>query len=128
QQNLLFLNLLSQNLLKTLKILREKMLILLFIRKKRRKCKNRKIFKSSEIEDLFLKSQIQRFLIASIESSFFENSIILTTMSEFKISNVISMLEITKLVSINVKYTQKEIKYVNILWLNTLTVKKSMCL
>ncbi|KMW69531.1 hypothetical protein BDDG_13670, partial [Blastomyces dermatitidis ATCC 18188] len=40
--------------------------------------------------------------------------------------NVHSMSEITKLVSINVKHTQKEMKYINTLCLNALTVKKNM--
>ncbi|OAT04964.1 hypothetical protein BDBG_16369, partial [Blastomyces gilchristii SLH14081] len=40
--------------------------------------------------------------------------------------NMYSVSEITKLVSINVKYTQKEMKYVNILCLNALIAKKNM--
>ncbi|KMW69583.1 hypothetical protein BDDG_13725, partial [Blastomyces dermatitidis ATCC 18188] len=40
--------------------------------------------------------------------------------------NVHSVPEITKLVSINVKYAQKEINYVNTLCLNALTAKKNM--
>ncbi|KMW69430.1 hypothetical protein BDDG_13578, partial [Blastomyces dermatitidis ATCC 18188] len=40
--------------------------------------------------------------------------------------NVHSVLEITKLVSINVKYAQKEVKYVNILCLSASIAKKNM--
>ncbi|OAT14417.1 hypothetical protein BDBG_18027, partial [Blastomyces gilchristii SLH14081] len=40
--------------------------------------------------------------------------------------NMHSISEITKLVSINVKYAQKEMKYINILCLNALIVKKNM--
>ncbi|OAT12067.1 hypothetical protein BDBG_17617, partial [Blastomyces gilchristii SLH14081] len=40
--------------------------------------------------------------------------------------NVHSVLKITKLVSINVKHAQKEMKYVNILCLNALIAKKNM--
>ncbi|KMW69056.1 hypothetical protein BDDG_13236, partial [Blastomyces dermatitidis ATCC 18188] len=40
--------------------------------------------------------------------------------------NVHSVSEIIKLVSINVKYAQKEVKYVNTLCLNTLIAKKNM--
>ncbi|OAT13571.1 hypothetical protein BDBG_17846, partial [Blastomyces gilchristii SLH14081] len=40
--------------------------------------------------------------------------------------NVHSMPEITKLVSINVKHAQKEMKYVNTLFLNAPIVKKNM--
>ncbi|KMW69606.1 hypothetical protein BDDG_13750, partial [Blastomyces dermatitidis ATCC 18188] len=80
--------------------------------------------------------EVQKPVIASIEPSFFENSIILTTMPEFNMNtlqshvletqNVHSVPEITKLVSINVKYAQKEVKFVNILCLSALTAKKNM--
>ncbi|KMW68920.1 hypothetical protein BDDG_13132, partial [Blastomyces dermatitidis ATCC 18188] len=40
--------------------------------------------------------------------------------------NAHSVLEITKLVSINVKHAQKEMKYVNILCLSASIVKKNM--
>ncbi|KMW69686.1 hypothetical protein BDDG_13836, partial [Blastomyces dermatitidis ATCC 18188] len=40
--------------------------------------------------------------------------------------NVHSVPEITKLVSINVKHAQKEVKFVNILCLSALTAKKNM--
>ncbi|OAT13429.1 hypothetical protein BDBG_17804, partial [Blastomyces gilchristii SLH14081] len=40
--------------------------------------------------------------------------------------NVHSVSEIIKLVSINVKYAQKEMKYINILCLNALIAKKNM--
>ncbi|KMW69728.1 hypothetical protein BDDG_13881, partial [Blastomyces dermatitidis ATCC 18188] len=40
--------------------------------------------------------------------------------------NVHSISEITKLVSINVKHAQKEVKYVNTLCLNALIAKKNM--
>ncbi|KMW69595.1 hypothetical protein BDDG_13739, partial [Blastomyces dermatitidis ATCC 18188] len=40
--------------------------------------------------------------------------------------NVHSVSEITKLVSINVKYAQKEMKYVNTLCLSALITKKNM--
>ncbi|KMW69685.1 hypothetical protein BDDG_13835, partial [Blastomyces dermatitidis ATCC 18188] len=40
--------------------------------------------------------------------------------------NMHSVPEIIKLVSINVKHAQKEMKFVNILCLSTLTVKKNM--
>ncbi|KMW69657.1 hypothetical protein BDDG_13805, partial [Blastomyces dermatitidis ATCC 18188] len=42
--------------------------------------------------------------------------------------NVHSVPEIIKLVSINVKYAQKEMKFVNILCLSALIVKKNMYL
>ncbi|KMW69724.1 hypothetical protein BDDG_13877, partial [Blastomyces dermatitidis ATCC 18188] len=40
--------------------------------------------------------------------------------------NMHSVPEITKLVSINMKHTQKEMKYANTLCLNTLIAKKNM--
>ncbi|KMW69250.1 hypothetical protein BDDG_13418, partial [Blastomyces dermatitidis ATCC 18188] len=40
--------------------------------------------------------------------------------------NMHSVSEITKLVSINMKHAQKEMKFVNILCLNTLIAKKNM--
>ncbi|KMW68822.1 hypothetical protein BDDG_13053, partial [Blastomyces dermatitidis ATCC 18188] len=40
--------------------------------------------------------------------------------------NVHSVSEIIKLVSINVKHAQKEMKFVNILCLSALTVKKNI--
>ncbi|OAT03253.1 uncharacterized protein BDCG_18025, partial [Blastomyces dermatitidis ER-3] len=42
--------------------------------------------------------------------------------------NTYSILEIIKLVSINVKYAQKEMKYINILCLSASIVKKNMYL
>ncbi|OAT11469.1 hypothetical protein BDBG_17530, partial [Blastomyces gilchristii SLH14081] len=62
QQNLLSLNLLSQNLLKILRKLRRILLRSLFIEKKRKKYKKRKTFKSPEIKDLFSKFQIREIL------------------------------------------------------------------
>ncbi|KMW69463.1 hypothetical protein BDDG_13608, partial [Blastomyces dermatitidis ATCC 18188] len=51
------------------------------------------------------------------------------TLEQSKISetqNVHSVPEITKLVSINMKHAQKEMKYVNTLCLNALIAKKNM--
>ncbi|KMW69566.1 hypothetical protein BDDG_13706, partial [Blastomyces dermatitidis ATCC 18188] len=70
--------------------------------------------------------EVQKSVIASIKLSFFRNFIILTTMSEFKTQNVHSVSEIIKLVSINVKHAQKEMKFVNILCLSALIAKKNM--
>ncbi|KMW68692.1 hypothetical protein BDDG_12979, partial [Blastomyces dermatitidis ATCC 18188] len=74
--------------------------------------------------------EVQKSVIALIESSFFENSIILTTIiSEVRVAetqNAHSVLEITKLVSINIKHAQKEMKYVNILCLSASIAKKNM--
>ncbi|KMW69068.1 hypothetical protein BDDG_13246, partial [Blastomyces dermatitidis ATCC 18188] len=49
--------------------------------------------------------------------------------SEVKVAetqNMHSVSEITKLVSINVKHAQKEMKYINTLCLNALITKKNM--
>ncbi|OAT05933.1 hypothetical protein BDBG_16514, partial [Blastomyces gilchristii SLH14081] len=45
-----------------------------------------------------------------------------------KTQNVHSILEIIKLVSINMKHAQKEMQYINILCLNALIIKKNMYL